>query len=191
MDLLELVNYKKKFDIIICSGVLHHMKDPELGLNALISCLKEDGYLNIGLYSRTARENITKLRKLIADNKLNNSQEEITKIRRSIILGYDGYESFNHLLNVRDFYSFNEMQDLLFHPRELVFNLEEIDEMLRRNNLEFIEFDNKYQKVKDVYNKNYPKDKKLRSVKNWTEFEDKYPLTFLGMYQFFAKRVDE
>ena len=191
MDLLELVNYKKKFDIINCSGVLHHMKDPELGLNALISCLKEDGYLNIGLYSRTARENITKLRKLIADNKLNNSQEEITKIRRSIILGYDGYESFNHLLNVRDFYSFNEMQDLLFHPRELVFNLEEIDEMLRRNNLEFIEFDNKYQKVKDVYNKNYPKDKKLRSVKNWIEFEDKYPLTFLGMYQFFAKRVDE
>ena len=191
MDLLELVNYKKKFDIINCSGVLHHMKDPELGLNALISCLKEDGYLNIGLYSRTARENITKLRKLIADNKLNNSHEEITKIRRSIILGYDGYESFNHLLNVRDFYSFNEMQDLLFHPRELVFNLEEIDEMLRRNNLEFIEFDNKYQKVKDVYNKNYPKDKKLRSVKNWTEFEDKYPLTFLGMYQFFAKRVDE
>ena len=191
MDLLELVNYKKKFDIINCSGVLHHMKDPELGLNALISCLKEDGYLNIGLYSRTARENITKLRKLIADNKLNNSHEEITKIRRSIILGYDGYESFNHLLNVRDFYSFNEMQDLLFHPRELVFNLEEIDEMLRRNNLEFIEFDNKYQKVKDVYNKNYPKDKKLRSVKNWIEFEDKYPLTFLGMYQFFAKRVDE
>lgn len=191
MDLLELVNYKKKFDIINCSGVLHHMKDPELGLKALISCLKEDGYLNIGLYSRTARENITKLRKLIADNNLNNSHEEITKIRRSIILGYDGYESFNHLLNVRDFYSFNEMQDLLFHPRELVFNLEEIDEMLRRNNLAFIEFDNKYQKVKDVYNKNYPKDKKLRSVKNWIEFEDKYPLTFLGMYQFFAKRVDE
>ena len=191
MDLLELVNYKKKFDIINCSGVLHHMKDPELGLKALISCLKEDGYLNIGLYSRTARENITKLRKLIADNNLNNSQEEIAKIRRSIILGYDGYESFNHLLNVRDFYSFNEMQDLLFHPRELMFNLEEIDEMLKRNNLEFIEFDNKYQKVKDVYNKNYPKDKKLRSIKNWIEFEDKYPLTFLQMYQFFAKRVDE
>ena len=105
------------------------MKDPELGLIALISCLKEDGYLNIGLYSRTARENITKLRKLIADNKLNNSHEEITKIRRSIILGYDGYESFTHLLNVRDFYSFNEMQDLLFHPRELVFNLEEIDKV--------------------------------------------------------------
>ena len=29
---------------------------------------------------------------------------------------------------------------------------EEIDEMLRRNNLEFIEFDNKYQKVKDLMN---------------------------------------
>ena len=190
MDLLELVNYKKKFDIINCSGVLHHMKDPELGLKALISCLKEDGYLNIGLYSRTARENITKLRKLIADNNLNNSQEEIAKIRRSIILGYDGYESFNHLLNVRDFYSFNEMQDLLFHPRELMFNLEEIDEILKRNNLEFIEFDNKYQKYKDVYNKNYPKDKELRSIKNWSEFEDQYPPTFLGMYQFFAKRID-
>ena len=189
MDLLELINFEKKFDIINCSGVLHHMNDPELGLKALISCLKEDGYLNIGLYSRVARENITKLRKLILENNLNNTQESITKIRKSIILGYDEYKPFNHLLNVRDFYSFNEMQDLLFHPRELLFNLEEISDLLERNNLEFIEFDNKYKKVKDIYHKNHPKDKKLRSIQNWSEFENRHPLTFLGMYQFFARKI--
>tara|TARA_B100001996_G_scaffold383065_1_gene377243 strand:- start:441 stop:2603 length:2163 start_codon:yes stop_codon:yes gene_type:complete len=191
MDLLELVNYKKKFDIISCSGVLHHMKDPELGLKALISCLKKDGYLNIGLYSRTARENITQLKELIVDKNLSNNRKAMAKIRKSVILGDDGYESFNHLLNVRDFYSFNELQDLLFHPRELLFNLKEIDEMLKRNNLKFIEFDNKYKNVKRQYQQNYPKDKKLRSIENWSKFEERYPKTFLGMYQFFAKRIEE
>jgi 2-polyprenyl-3-methyl-5-hydroxy-6-metoxy-1,4-benzoquinol methylase len=53
-----------KFDIINCSGVLHHLKEPELGFFALKEVLKEDGVMNIMLYATYGREVIYKFKKL-------------------------------------------------------------------------------------------------------------------------------
>ena len=39
-DLLKLKKLKQKFDIIECMGVLHHLEDPELGLNILLDMLE-------------------------------------------------------------------------------------------------------------------------------------------------------
>ena len=43
------------FDIIWCSGVLHHTNNPYLGFQNLTKFLKKDGYLIIGLYNRYTR----------------------------------------------------------------------------------------------------------------------------------------
>jgi len=43
------------FDIIWCSGVLHHTENPYLGFQNLTKFLKKDGYLVIGLYNRYTR----------------------------------------------------------------------------------------------------------------------------------------
>ena len=40
-DILELKNLNMKFDIIECTGVLHHMNNPELGMKTINSCLKK------------------------------------------------------------------------------------------------------------------------------------------------------
>ena len=51
MDILEVNLLREKFDIIECSGVLHHMDDPSKGLQALLAILKKNGFLKLGLYS--------------------------------------------------------------------------------------------------------------------------------------------
>ena len=38
-----------KFDIIECSGVLHHMKEPNRGLDCLLDCLEKNGFLKLAL----------------------------------------------------------------------------------------------------------------------------------------------
>jgi 2-polyprenyl-3-methyl-5-hydroxy-6-metoxy-1,4-benzoquinol methylase len=46
----------RQFDLILCTGVLHHMADPDAGLRALRSVLKRDGAMILmvyGLYGRT------------------------------------------------------------------------------------------------------------------------------------------
>jgi 2-polyprenyl-3-methyl-5-hydroxy-6-metoxy-1,4-benzoquinol methylase len=56
MDLLES-NFKNlgKFDLIFCTGVLHHTENPYKGFLNLVSCLKKDGVIVIALYHKFAR----------------------------------------------------------------------------------------------------------------------------------------
>ncbi len=45
-DILAVSEWDKKFDIIESVGVLHHLKDPELGLRGLLKLLSPGGGLN-------------------------------------------------------------------------------------------------------------------------------------------------
>ena len=64
-DILDLDNYKEKFDVIESSGVLHHMEDPFLGWKILTKCLKTGGLMAIGLYSELARKHVVEIRREI------------------------------------------------------------------------------------------------------------------------------
>ena len=70
MDILDLKNYSKKFEIIESVGVLHHMKEPITGLAITIEYLKPHGLLMIGLYSEKARQHIKRIRSIIKKSKL-------------------------------------------------------------------------------------------------------------------------
>ncbi len=65
-DLLELSAIGRSFDVVECSGVLHHMADPFAGWRALLSLLRPGGFMLVGLYSEAARRGIVEARQFIA-----------------------------------------------------------------------------------------------------------------------------
>lgn len=54
-----------KFDYINCSGVLHHLPDPDAGLRALLAVLKEDGALGMMVYASYGRTGVYQLQTLL------------------------------------------------------------------------------------------------------------------------------
>jgi SAM-dependent methyltransferase len=54
-----------KFDYINCSGVLHHLADPDLGLRVLLSALKDDGAIGLMLYATTGRTGVRQMQALM------------------------------------------------------------------------------------------------------------------------------
>lgn len=54
-----------KFDYINCSGVLHHLADPDLGLRVLRSALKPDGAMGLMLYATTGRAGVYQMQALM------------------------------------------------------------------------------------------------------------------------------
>lgn len=56
----------REFDLMISTGVLHHLADPIAGLRALGRCLKRDGVAVVMLYARYGRSGIDLLRSLFA-----------------------------------------------------------------------------------------------------------------------------
>ena len=54
----------ERFDLVYCSGVLHHTKDPEGAFAIILSALKPGGYVILGLYNTYGRLP-TDLRRLV------------------------------------------------------------------------------------------------------------------------------
>ena len=184
-DILKLNNLDRKFDIIECVGVLHHMKDPLKGLKVLLHLLKPHGFMKLGLYSDIARQNIKQARQLIIKKNYKNKFEDIINFRQEIIKEQKN-ELFKKILRKVDFFSTSGVRDLLFHVQEHHFTLPKLSEIMFNFNLEFLGFSDL--EIKKKYSKLYPKDKKNILLDNWHKLEIDNTDTFLGMYNFWVRK---
>ena len=184
MDLLSVAELGDIFDMIECSGVLHHMENPSKGLSALIQQLKPGGYLKLALYSEIARNIIVKARKTIQLLGVDSTPESIRAFRKKVLYG-----EIKELLDLPklagDFYSLSECRDLCFHVQEHRFTTDSLQQLLDSHGLTFCGFMVPDQ-IKELYQEKYPEDHDMTSLANWGEFEEEHPSTFAGMYQFWA-----
>ena len=184
IDLLDVSDLGEIFDIIECSGVLHHMEKPSNGLSALINQLKPGGYIKLALYSETARKVIAKTREIIQTRRINSTPDSIRNFRKKVLDGE--IEELQDLPKfVKDFYSLSECRDLCFHVQEHRYTTELLQKLLDANGLTFCGF-MVPEKIKKLYQEQYPEDVDMTSLPNWGKFEEEYPSTFKSMYQFWA-----
>ena len=185
MDLQDVCLLNKKFDIIECSGVLHHMRNPEDGLKSLINVLKNDGFIKLGLYSELARKNIKEVREYIKTKNFEINYENIIDFRHRIISGE--LKNFSSLFLSSDFYSVSSCRDLVFHTQEHRYYINQFKRLLDDNQLNFHGFILP-QRIKSIYKNYFSKDTSQTNLNNWANFEEKYPMTFQGMYQFWVSK---
>ena len=183
-DILQLNKLNRKFDIIECMGVLHHMENPVKGLNILKNLLEPHGVLKLGLYSEIARKHIIELRQFTKDRNFKNNIIDIRNFREKI----KNHENkiLRKVLNSNDFYSTSNVRDLIFHVQEHRFTIPQISQILQDNNLEFLGFT--FPEIKKKYSRSFLDDKKNISLENWHKFENENPDSFRAMYQFWVKR---
>ncbi len=187
MDILELSLMKEKFDLIECTGVLHHMKDIDKGLKALLQVLDDNGFLKLGLYSKKARRKIQSARDYIKSEKIEVNEKNLREFRMSIINGC--LPELKSYIRQPLFYTMSGIEDLFFHTQEHQFNLHEIQDMLEKNKLNFHGF-MLPKDIKSKYKKYFPEDKTQTNLQNWGKFEEKYTRTFAGMYNFWVSKSE-
>ena len=186
-DLLELRSLGRSFDIIESSGVLHHLADPLLGWQVLISLLRPGGFMRLGFYSEVARRNVVRLRDFIAERGYGATTDEIRRCRQDL-MNLDKIADFGAELQSSDFFSISNCRDLLFHVQEHRMTLTGIDAFLRKNNLAFLGFDIDAV-VLHAYGRRFPDDRAATNLMQWQVFENENPDTFAGMYQFWIQKV--
>ena len=162
------------------------MDDPSKGLKALLDILKNDGFLKLGLYSELARKEIIEARNYIASIKLQANVDNIRDFRETVLSCETA--ALNSLTKSPDFYTLSSCRDLCFHTQEHRFTINQLQEILESNELEFRGF-LLPKSVKSLYKHYFPEDKKQTNLQNWAKFEEKYPNTFAGMYQFWVSKM--
>ena len=183
-DILDLYKLDKKFDIIECSGVLHHMDKPLDGWEVLKNLLKPYGLMRIGLYSELARKDIKKIRDAPTFSGSMLSDLEIKKFRKSLINSQDA--DLQRTIKGRDFFSLSSFRDLVLHVQERRFTIPQIQDCLEELKLSFCGFENK--QIIGLFKNTYGANSDIHDLNLWHQFEEKNPNTFAGMYQFWCQK---
>jgi len=187
-DILELRSIGRQFDVVVSSGVLHHLRDPMAGWKVLADLLRPGGYMKISLYSRRARKDITATRKLIEESGYPPTAVGIRRCRSDIASGKLGIFSTSPWSKSLDFYNMSACRDLLFHVQEHLFSPFEIDLCINQLGLRFLGFEwNKLELLRE-YQARFPDDPACVSLSNWELFEKANPYAFSGMYQFWLAK---
>ena len=184
-DLLELGAMGCTFDVVECSGVLHHLADPFPGWRALLPHLRPGGFMMLGLYSETARQGIVKAQRFIAQGGYGISADGIRRCRQDL-LNSDACQDLGVAAS-DDFFGISSCRDLLFHVQESRTRLPVVEAFLRDNGLTFMGFETDTATLQ-AYRRRFPDDPAATNLSHWHSFESECPSTFSGMYRFWIQK---
>jgi Flp pilus assembly protein TadD/SAM-dependent methyltransferase len=181
-----LATIDQTFDMIETTGVLHHLDDPMRGWRVLLSRLRPNGLMRVGLYSRLARTDVRAARARIAQRGYRATADDIRRCRQEI-MALGSSAEFAWLATSPDFASTSACRDLLFHAHERQLGLVEIQSFLANENLAFLGFELEA-RVLERYRARFPNDLAMTNLENWHLFEEENPSTFGAMYQFWIQK---
>jgi Flp pilus assembly protein TadD/2-polyprenyl-3-methyl-5-hydroxy-6-metoxy-1,4-benzoquinol methylase len=182
-DILQLGTLARTFDIIEAVGVLHHLRDPQEGWEALVALLRPGGFMRVGLYSALARSDVVAARAFIAARGYGDGADAIRQCRQDILRSGDAM--LRKVSQSQDFFTTSGCRDLLFHVQEQRTDIAAIKAFLAACKLAFIGFDTP---ARSAYANLFPGDTAMTDLDHWQEFEIAHPATFAGMYQFWVQK---
>lgn len=86
----DLPSLGKDFDLIVSTGVLHHMAEPPVGMQALADCLRPDGVAALMLYARYGRTGVELMQSIFRDLGLHQDDKSLAMVKYALTsLGSD------------------------------------------------------------------------------------------------------
>ena len=186
-DILGLGALTERFDMIYSKGVLHHLREPQAGLQVLAKLLRPGGLLKIGLYSERARASINAAREIVRQRQIPATEAAIREFRQ-YVLGLQEESGLKTLASLRDFYSISMCRDWLMHVQEHQFRLPQITAMLEKLGLTVLGLADVPRHAVANFRGMFPGDDVATRFDRWDEFEAGHPETFVQMYQVWCQR---
>lgn len=135
---IENVNeLDQRFDHIICTGVLHHLADPDAGLRALRSVLKPDGAMYLMVYAPYGRTGVYMIQDYCRRLGIGTSQQEINDLIAVLQRVPPHHPLLASQGGSRDFTNGDALADALLNPRDRSYSVPELYEFIERSGLTF------------------------------------------------------
>jgi SAM-dependent methyltransferase len=133
----EVGSLGEVFDEIICTGVLHHLPDPDEGLRSLRAALARDGALHIMVYAAYGRVGVYMMQEYCRLLGVGATVEDLQELGTVI-----GTLSGDHPLGAvarraKDFRQPDALADALLHPVDRAYTVPDLHAWLKRCGLAF------------------------------------------------------
>jgi SAM-dependent methyltransferase len=127
----------RRFDLIVCTGVLHHLADPDTGLLALREALRPDGALHLMVYARYGRHGITLFQEYAARLGIGTSERDVRDLAHTLAEIPPDHPLVPLLRHSPDFQRTDALADALLNPRERSYSVPELFAFLERSRVSF------------------------------------------------------
>lgn len=125
------------FDQIICTGVLHHLPDPDAGLSALRRTLAPGGALHLMVYAPYGRAGIYLFQQYGRLLGLGSTAADIADLVATLKMLPKGHPLWPLLRNSPDFRYDAGLADALLHPQDRPYSVPQLLDFATRNGLQF------------------------------------------------------
>jgi len=125
------------FDQIVCTGVLHHLADPDAGLAALRDVLKPDGTMHLMLYAPYGRTGVYMLQEFCRLVGIHATDDGIRDLISALHALPPGHPLENLLQDAPDLRQEAALADALLHPQDRAYSVPQLFDFLHRGGLTF------------------------------------------------------
>jgi len=125
------------FDQIVCTGVLHHLSDPDAGLRALRAVLNPEGAMHLMVYAPYGRTGIYMLQEFCRRIGIRASDDEIRALIIALKALPPGHPLEILLREAPDFRDEAALADALLHPQDRAYSVPQLLDFLKEGGLTF------------------------------------------------------
>ena len=125
------------FDQIVCTGVLHHLADPDAGLRALRNVLKPDGAMHLMVYAPYGRTGVYMLQEFCRRVGIQATDAEIWDLIVALEALPPGHPLETLLREAPDFRREAALADALLHPQDRAYSVPQLFDFIKRGGLIF------------------------------------------------------
>jgi SAM-dependent methyltransferase len=133
----EVSALRSDFDLIVSSGVLHHLADPLTGLRALAGCLRTDGAMGVMLYARYGRIGVEIIESVFRDLGLSQDGVSVQLVKDALALLPGDHPVQSYLKVARDLLSDGAVVDTFLHSRHRSYTVDECLDLVSSAGLAF------------------------------------------------------
>jgi SAM-dependent methyltransferase len=127
----------QRFDLIVCTGVLHHLPNPDAGLSALREALEPDGAVHLMVYAPYGRAGVYLVQDYARRLGIGTSPREIRDLVESLFGLPQDHPLVPLLRNAPDFRNDAALADALLHPMDRPYSVPQLLDFLHRGGLCF------------------------------------------------------
>ena len=136
-NLLEVGELDRQFDVILCTGVLHHMKDPAAGLSALRQVLAPEGVIVLMLYGQTVRTGVYMLQDAFRRMGIEQTTQGVALVRRIIAELPSRHYARDYVRAASELEHDTAIVDTFLHQQDRAYTVPQILELVESCGLTF------------------------------------------------------
>lgn len=127
----------QRFDHVICTGVLHHLADPDVGLRALRSALRSEGAMYLMVYAPYGRTGVYMIQDYCRRLGIGVSPQEISDLISALKVLPPHHPLLSSQGGSREFPNSDALADALLNPRDRSYSVPQLFDFIERAGLTF------------------------------------------------------